>query len=260
MRASDVLNTQKGRPGTRTGGPSWARIGLVCGLMACAGACDDDVREEVHIFEGQLDDLDISLGSGEVEVCGADVDHIEVVARITGSRTDLTRREDASRLSLSSDCDFNWHCSVDLVVTVPRHVAASIDTGSGDVFVHGLDGNVSVDTGSGDVLAAALSGAKFRGDTGSGDVRGEAISSVEVEACTGSGDVELGLAGATGAIDVYVDTGSGDVDLTVPRGAYRVEWDTGSGDFVASDIELSRTASDRIRVDTGSGDIAVRGR
>ena len=54
--------------------------------------------------------------------------------------------------------------------------------------------------------------------------------------------------------------GSGDVRLTVPPGAYRLDLDTGSGDESVEGIADDAAASSFITVETGSGDVRIRGR
>jgi hypothetical protein len=126
------------------------------------------------------------------------------------------------------------------------------DTGSGDVEVSGFDGDVSADTGSGDVTMTRVHGDRLVADTGSGDVRYVECSG-SIDADTGSGDVtgrDLVLGRS-----VRADTGSGNVHLNGDFSAVRhILVDTGSGDV---QIAFGATPSVRLKISTGSGDIDV---
>ena len=161
----------------------------------------------------------------------------------------------------------------------------SVDVGSGNLALGELAfDEIALDTGSGDVEAQELRAAVLRIDTGSGDVsveRSVGVAEVDTgsgdvrfsghdgafEADTGSGDVEARL---TGLRDSEVDTGSGNVSLALAGGA-RLEIDT-SGRVTLDDALGFRGRADgghvegtvggsgpRVVVDSGSGDVAVRG-
>jgi hypothetical protein len=165
------------------------------------------------------------------------------------------------------------------------------DSGSGDVIVRGMHGTLRVDTGSGNAVLSDLSGdpvrcrhrfrqrrrhltcrwTAFRFDTGSGDVRISNLVAPEGLVDTGSGDANLEFTG--GRIDdLSIDTGSGNVDLTLPFAVdARVSIDPGSGDtrVQRTDAMFERRDDDetvlkfgqakgRVRIDTGSGDVAIR--
>ena len=116
----------------------------------------------------------------------------------------------------------------DLKVTMPAGAELVIRNGVGTVEGGDLDGDLVVDTGSGDVRLASFSG--------------------DLLVDTGSGDVDLGPVDGS----LSVDTGSGDVDVQRLGGEATV--DTGSGHIRLRDVD-----SDRLHLDTGSGDIEVLG-
>lgn len=166
--------------------------------------------------------------------------------------------------------------------------ALSLDTGSGDIAVSAHKGGLSVDTGSGDVLLKTISTDVLSVDTGSGDIRVDGLTATRlsvdtgsgdilvtgasvrsIEADAGSGDISLGLLGDVD--DLTADTGSGDVKVTAPKtlGAL-VDVESSSGE-IESDfpIQVTRKEQDSlrgtlgdgqgsIRIDTGSGDVALR--
>ena len=155
-----------------------------------------------------------------------------------------------------------------------RRGDAIISTGSGNVDVDDLSGDLDIDTGSGDVLVGALEG-DLKAKTGSGNVDVDGVTG-HVELSTGSGDVygrslcadTLRVSTGSGNVDVKacrapdstdVDTGSGDVEITVPSGSYRIETSTGSGDISVNDLSDSSRSDRLLRASTGSGNITLRG-
>ena len=163
----------------------------------------------------------------------------------------------------------------------------SIDTGSGDIRVESAIGKVSLDTGSGDVTVTTLKSGVLDVDTGSGSVSGSDVEASKVSIETGSGDIrltgiaapQLDLETGSGSVraeltapieQLSVETGSGDVTIDLPDGtSATIDLDTGSGDFsVDVPVQLIKKGEGslqgrigdghgRIRIETGSGDIAL---
>ena len=134
-----------------------------------------------------------------------------------------------------------------------RHLAArlSVDTGSGDVKLEGVDGALDVDTGSGDILLSAIVGS-LTADTGSGDVDIEGIEGPALSVDTGSGDIHV-LDGRVPSL--RLDTGSGDIEVVEVQ-LVNLEADTGSGGVT---VRGGLADAQTIRVDTGSGEVHLLG-
>ncbi|HET9481962.1 MAG TPA: DUF4097 family beta strand repeat-containing protein [Candidatus Polarisedimenticolia bacterium] len=147
----------------------------------------------------------------------------------------------------------------------------TFDSGSGNLSLVDLTGDVGADTGSGDIKASRISGS-FDGDTGSGDISLTDLDGDSITCDTGSGDIEVRdvvartMDADTGSGDILAaevdleefkaDTGSGDVELLVKGGRLTsVDADTGSGNVV---LGLGPDASFEARGDIGSGDIESR--
>lgn len=146
----------------------------------------------------------------------------------------------------------------------------NIDTGSGSVAVRGMQGDhLVVDTGSGAVTLTAVTADELRVDTGSGSVNGTEVRGRAIHVDTGSGAVDLTL---TAPPDTLIaDTGSGSVTVRMPDGVdATVELETSSGDITVDFAMQIRqwerdevrgtigTGAGRIRIDTASGNIAIR--
>jgi hypothetical protein len=146
----------------------------------------------------------------------------------------------------------------------------AIDTGSGSVLANGLRGDhLIVDTGSGAVTLTDVAVDDLRVDTGSGSVEATGLGAPAIGIDTGSGGVDLALTVAPRSL--VVDTGSGSVTVRVPAGLdATVDLETSSGDITV-DFALQVRAwqrnevrgtigagSGQVRIETGSGSIAIR--
>ena len=163
----------------------------------------------------------------------------------------------------------------DAPITVTgRCGGANIATGSGDICLDHVDGDLVLRYGGTQAQVARVSGsASVR--SGSGDVRIGAIDGALQHAC-GSGGLEVGEArgavksrtgsGATRLSAVYGDvdlaSGSGPISIGLPPGATaRLQLTTGSG-RVRSDLPIEERASSAtsaitVRARTGRGDVQV---
>jgi hypothetical protein len=209
-----------------------------CVLVALASACHTETHEEHLDVEEPVVSLEVDVGSGDLEIVGADVDAVRVTAKIEGASNHLGHSLEDGRLTLFDDCN-ELQCGVNIIAFVPAAVPLVLRTGSGDVRARGTQAEVSMRTGSGDIHARELPGVGLHAETGSGDV------ALRVQAP---------------AEHVVVRTGSGDVELVVPRGGYRLSVSTASGDEHVDGVHDDAAASGSIDVDTGSGDVDVRGR
>ncbi|TWH21530.1 DUF4097 family beta strand repeat-containing protein [Prauserella rugosa] len=251
------------RPGLAVGGAVLVGLGVVIAL----GTFDSEHAERTSTF-ADVDRIELATGSGDVTVRVGDVDRVTVVEKLSyrWSEPSETHTVDDSVLRLER-CDA-WWCEVDHEVIVPRGLAVSGELGSGSLSANGVS-SVDVEAGSGDVRLAEITG-DVRLDVGSGsaefhDVDGAVVAeagsgtltgrelrgSVEAEAGSGAIDLQLAEPG-----DVTASVGSGDLRVAVPRGDYRVEGDTGSGERrleVGSDPE----APNVLLLDSNSGDVTL---
>ena len=155
------------------------------------------------------------------------------------------------------------HSSVDAEITVPTGTALKLATHTADITLSGRSGAADVVTGSGDLRLDTVDG-DLRLRTGSSDTEVLAVTgSAHVRA--GSGDVRFGNVG--GSLDTA--SGSGRLDIEVIRGALRsrcgsgaavvkavygdVDLLSGSG---AMTIGLPAGVSVRLDVTSGSGTVS----
>ena len=263
--------------------------------------------------------LEVLTRSGDITVRSGPAGAISITGKIhvgetwlLGSRTDDVKslesnppiRQDGNSIRIDY---VNMHnIAIDYEVTAPADTTVNSHTGSGDQTLDGLraritlesgsgdvklsriEGDMNVRTGSGDVLADDVSGA-FTGEAGSGDIRLHDRSG-DVRIRTGSGNIELhdlsgGLRAEAGSGDVSADgkpggdwelrTGSGNVNLRLPSdAAFDVEARTSSGNLhIEAPVTMTvqgnvgreqhaisgkvRGGGHLLRVHTGSGDIHI---
>ena len=130
-------------------------------------------------------------------------------------------------------------CDLDLIVYIPqKRMNYDFSTGSGDVYLDKISGNVSVETGSGSVSGNGTFQA-LNVDTGSGDISIHQKMSLEKNVLW------------------KINTGSGDATLFIPKST-KLQWelDTGSGKQL-SEFPMDRNSSIMVEIDTGSGDASL---
>lgn len=210
--------------------------------------------------------LDVSTGSGTIEIRTGSPGRVEVSGHITVRRgwfwksdadlQELVHRFEAEppvelidgRLQVGhiKDKAYKRNVTINYEIVVPADTVVKSHTGSGSQTISGVTGPVEAATGSGKLTLTNIGGAA-NVRTGSGAIRAEGIGGA-FEAHTGSGSVLMTQA-APG--DVVVTTGSGSSELHGVVGSLRVR--AGSGR-----IEVDGQQEGAWDLDTGSGSVRIR--
>lgn len=235
-----------GRAGLAVGGVALIAVGAAIGF---GGVWPSEAEAEATVTQ-PIEDVRVDSESGDVTVRVGDVEHTtvrQVYSYRWGDPPETSYSVDDGVLVLG-ECD--WFCSVSFEVTVPRGTTVSGHLSSGDATLEGVAA-VDMDIDSGDVRLMDVAG-PVRVGASSGDVVGERLSG-EIDIEANSGGIELALAEPG---DVRAHANSGDIDLTVPRGSYRVEGESNSGE---RDIQVIQdpSASHQLQLDANSGDVTV---
>lgn len=204
-------------------------------------------------------DLEVLTHSGDVTVRGGPAGTVSITAKIHVGNSwllgdkkseveELERNPPLHQSGNSIRVDYTNYrnISIDYEITAPLETTVRTRTGSGDVTIQSLRGNMDLQSGSGDLRLRDLNG-EVRIETGSGDVRAEGIAG-PVNAHAGSGNIRVE---ETAAGEVSARTGSGNIEVRGVKGELRAE--SGSGD---QRIEGTPTGSWNVR--TGSGNIELR--
>lgn len=211
-------------------------------------------------------EIDVSTGSGSIEVRAGATGQIEITGHIRASegwRGDGLRRAEERvrrleaeppiqqsgnliRIGHIPDEELRRGVSISYVLRVPADSRVKARTGSGSHDIEGVNGPVDVESGSGSVTLTGLGGSA-RGSTGSGSIQADGIGGA-LTVSTGSGSIRA--TGVNGAI--HARTGSGGLDIT-QTGPGDVDAESGSGT-----VRL-RGVRGAVRASTGSGGIAIEG-
>ncbi|GIH92100.1 DUF4097 family beta strand repeat-containing protein [Planobispora siamensis] len=183
--------------------------------------------------------LAVDSGAGDIVVNESDRTGIRVTETVhwNGDKPKTEHVVSGDTLRLTYDCGggFARACSVDYKVEVPKGVTVRADTGSGDITLRSLTGQVDATAGSGDIDASGLGGKNLTADTG-------------------SGDVEVKFAGVPDRVEI--ETGAGDATVRLPQNSYKVTTDTGAGDETV-EVTNDQSSARIIQVSTGAGDAKV---
>jgi hypothetical protein len=123
-----------------------------------------------------------------------------------------------------------------------------LESGSGDLWLENLTGKIATRSGSGDVRATAISGS-FSADASSGDIRVEERGKGDVDIRTTSGNIEA--TGIDGAL--HLEASSGDISAEgKPGGTWEAR--AGSGNI---HLSVPRDAAFQLDATTNSGELSV---
>lgn len=207
-----------------------------CVIYVGNGHAGDRQHEQrnLSLSADNLNRLVADTGAGKLDIIGEEGrELIELQASIhyydsEDIRLSLVRRGSDAVLEAGFASSIHNGNSpyIDVVLRVPARLAVTLDDGSGDIDISGMQGDLTIEDGSG---ALRLSG-------------GNNASVVD-----GSGDLLISqLRG-----NLVLEDGSGNADIRQIRGSVTVE--DGSGDLMLSDI------GGLVTVDDGSGDINING-
>lgn len=235
-----------------------AALTLLLALPALTAAQDRcEVRREVdrQIDAGGLEGVLIEARAGSLEVMGTDAERIRVRGVLCASddelaadaRLVLERRQDAAWVEAHLP-DGGWmgdYARMDLVVEMPRALAADIQDGSGSIEVRDIAG-VGIKDGSGGIRVEELGG-DVRIEDGSGEIYVRGAGSVRLDDSSGSVEIY-----ETAGDVVVIEDGSGSIEIRDVTGSVRIEED-GSGSILVVGV-----AGDFILEDDGSGSVRYR--
>ncbi|HEV2352581.1 MAG TPA: DUF4097 family beta strand repeat-containing protein [Terriglobia bacterium] len=228
-------------------------------------------------------DLDVTTGSGNIDVRTGDASSVHVSAKIRASNNwhfdsadaerkvhelethpPLEQNGNSIRIGRIEDPELRRNISISYELEVPVETRLTAKTGSGNETINGIHGPLRASTGSGTLrisnLGDELEAESGSGDieansikghahlhTGSGSIRGSAIAG-SIVAGTGSGNIHLEQ---TAPGDVRLETGSGSTEVTGVHGV--LEARSGSGS-----ISASGNPTGSWTMHSGSGSLTVR--
>jgi hypothetical protein len=224
-----------------------AGVVLLSALGACGWAGSRNTDSDDTPVQGRITSVRVSSDSGDVRIHTGERPGVRRTVHYDRDKPGSTHRMDGDVLVIDS-CPVR-NCSIDYDITVPPGVRVAGEVDSGRFEVAGVAA-VNLDIDSGDVTVRQISG-MVNVTASSGAVHlADVADAVTVRA--NSGDVSVDNAGA----GVTVRADSGAISVSVPRGGYRVNTSSDSGD-VESAVTVDPNGK-RLDLHTDSGDIAVR--
>jgi hypothetical protein len=196
--------------------------------------------------------------AGRIHISPMDGQKILITAtkRQFGERCRLyIAKEYAVQIVLRVEHELGENCEVDFDLRVPKEINLEVSSGSGNVTIDGVSGDLHFDMGSGKLLAAGQF-KHLKGKTGSGEVDVSGLAGA-VDLSVGSGKVKLGFAEDPKG-DVQVRTGSGDATLLFPKGSkIKTAFQGGSGSLLNEIADSSRPELN-VSVTAGSGNLKIK--
>jgi hypothetical protein len=222
--------------------------------------CDFEAPRNMSLDLAGVRAVQIDVNSYDLHVTGrADTHKLEVTGRACASDRKLlehlvvTQRREGDQLILELGDGRGFRLfgggqtDLDVTVQLPAGLPLSVDVGSGDAEVSGvqaLDSHI----GSGDLHVRGVT-KRFATSVGSGDVEANDVGKLEVGS-VGSGDLTAGNVKGDARVG---SIGSGDVRLRDVRGSVHVD-SLGSGD-----LDIDGVGGDLSLGAKGSGDVSYSG-
>ena len=251
-------------------------VSLILSQSVSADELKLQKTEQLTLAAGQLAEFVIEAGAGSMEVNTADVDNIEVIAKIYQYQPHddyclrLIRQENQAYLQ-SATCRHSKETMINLTIRVPEGLPLDIEDGSGLIKLSGIAGVKIVD-GSGAIEVSNIKGSLDIKD-GSGLISAKNIQSF-IKITDGSGEIKIStvtgdvtITDGSGAIEldsivgnVVVSDGSGAIEIESVEGA--VEVSDGSGNIEVSQaqrFELLSDGSGKVDVSDISGEVIMNG-
>lgn len=215
-------------------------------------------------------------GSGDVSVIQGKKDEIVVNYVMKNPSEDckvVRLNKSTTLLKLQSEGE---NCSIDFTINLPPKNSLDIKTGSGDLSIKDIQGEIVLKTGSGDINIFG-NNKSFDGKTGSGDLKFKGVTtslsfksgsgdlnfegySKKFVVRTGSGDMKFKLTELQkNQFDLDANSGSGDVEIYMPKGSTYKKIDFKSGWGEVKNVFAQKDSSNiKINVKTGSGDLKLK--
>lgn len=141
--------------------------------------------------------------------------------------------------------------SIDFTVYVPMETSVTVDTGSGELVLRDINGDIDVNSGYGDIELENVEG-DIKVCTNSGKIEANSVkSSKEIELNSNYGSLNLNDAQA---MNILLSSGSGEINVTKTSARERISLITGYGD-----VDFTSGSAMTVNINSNSGDITLSG-
>ena len=216
-------------------------------IVSCSYSHSQEEKKVEKSFNG-VKSIDLSTASGDCIIKKGSGDAVQVVLTYTYDDDDYTPKMDKNGTRLKLEEKFhsnNTRGSSKWELSVPDGLDIEFNTGSGDLDVGDIKGEMDFNSGSGDAHVENYDG-ELKLNSGSGDFHFKNVKG-EVKVNSGSGDHHI----SNCELYAKANTGSGDIEVNDSKGGYKLN--TGSGDVEAIRLALSEEGG----FNTGSGEVEI---
>jgi DUF4097 and DUF4098 domain-containing protein YvlB len=182
------------RPGQKGRSSGWAML-LITTVLATAISASAETRKEFHYTVGQGATISLVNENGTVTVRPSNAARqVSIAATLKSDKVEVDSSQNGNRIStrthvlqkLTAD-----QARVDYEVSLPQDSNISIDTGSGQVRVENLQGNVTVEADNANVDIVGVSNGAVQVQTVNGKVNLADVKQCRVQVSSTGGDVQL---------------------------------------------------------------------
>lgn len=236
-----------------------ALTALAATVAAILSGCVETTLSESYRFDGPIDRVVVEVDAGDVELRANDgkgglVD-VELSCRTAVPPVDVFL--DGTTLHVILDAGNGASaCDGAFEIAVPGQADADLRTGSGDIAVEAVDGDLEALTYDGDIFLKDLAGAMDLTAV-SGDVTATGLESTDCTIAAGAGRVEATFESVPTSVDVEI--ANGNAVLKVPSSTYRIEAEVEDGQVEVSGLVEQPAADSEIWVAVATGDINITG-
>ncbi len=204
--------------------------------------------------------VEINNTSGNVKVKGVESGKVTVVAdkKKFGESCTLTMNKTGEVLliDVKKSGFFGADCHVDFDIQAPKSAALDVESGSGDLSVTGMQGDLVFVLGSGIVNVDAVV-KKLNGKIGSGNITINGLTAGgQLTAGSGNIAISYNLPPQNGELDIK--SGSGNTEIKMPRNSkLHASFFAGSGQLT-NEVGDTPQSPFKISMKTGSGNLHIK--
>ncbi len=235
-------------------------LALICLLSSSVFAAP---APEFKEFESKgMSDVLVENTSGKVVITSMDGAKATVIATKNqfSDNCKMTLIRSGNKLVIKLERTSNFvsleECDVDFQVNVPKTVDLDLATGSGNLTVKGIHGDLAFKVGSGDISAEGIF-KKIDGKSGSGKVGVKGLTGGG-ELKVGSGEINLTYAVSSLKGELDLKTGSSDATILFPKGTkVKTSYEAGMGEL-SNELGNNPAAVFKVSMEAGSGDLNIK--
>lgn len=222
-------------------------------------ACEENESTDLFELRESVDRVVVNVDLGDLTVLGRPGQGatVEVSVECRTAVPDYDVRREGSTLYIELEAGAGASaCEGNFYIAIQSDASVELNTGRGEIAVARIDGDVQAVTYQGGVTIADIQGeTDIR--TINGDVLGTGLGERAGFVEIGAGDADLHYVSAPSLVEV--ETINGDATVSVPKGNYRVEADTGSGQVRLEGLAHQKSAGNALVLTVDSGDIFISG-